>query len=102
MLLFLDRFLASKGLEGEFSLVYGAALGAVRNGTILPSTNDVDIALSPRGLIFLEQNATRAELYRLVVWGRRFRHAWPRVAAGWAEASAVRQPLHLVSESNGS
>ena len=64
MMLFFDQFLTSKGLEGQYTLVYGSVLGAVRNHTVLPHTSDVDFGLSPAAIQFLEQNATREELWR--------------------------------------
>jgi hypothetical protein len=45
-------------------LVFGSALGALRNSTLLPHTSDVDFGLSPAAVQVLEQNATRAELWR--------------------------------------
>lgn len=65
IVLFFDHFLSSKGFEGEYMLVHGSTLGAHRNGTVLPHTSDVDMALSPTAILFLEQNATRQELWRL-------------------------------------
>lgn len=64
MLTFIDRFLESKCLQDEYLLAHGTALGAVRNKTTLYHTNDVDIAVSPLGLQFLELNSTRQELWR--------------------------------------
>jgi hypothetical protein len=64
MLTFLDRFLKSKCLQDEWILTHGTALGAVRDKTILPHTHDVDIAVTPLVIQFLELNSTREELWR--------------------------------------
>jgi hypothetical protein len=61
---FFDQFLSSKGLQGEYMLVYGSALGALRNGTVLAHTGDVDFAISPTAVQSLELNSTRQELWR--------------------------------------
>ncbi|WIA14349.1 hypothetical protein OEZ85_002878 [Tetradesmus obliquus] len=81
MLKFLDSFLSSKCLEGEWLVVYGTALGGVRNGTILAHTQDVDLALSPRAIQVLEQNATKEELYRAgyLFWHHARRGVWKLV-----------------------
>ena len=63
-MLFFDHFLSSKGLQGEYMLVYGSALGAHRNGTVLAHTVDVDYAMSAAVIHFLELNSTRQELWR--------------------------------------
>lgn len=59
-----SRILRSKGLAGEFVLVYGSALGAALNSTVLGSSHSVDIALSPTALQILAQNSTRELLWR--------------------------------------
>jgi hypothetical protein len=64
MLTFLDRFLKSKCLQDEYILAHGTALGAVRDKTILPHTHDVDVAVTPLVIQFLELNSTRQELWR--------------------------------------
>lgn len=64
MMLFFDQFLASKGLEGEYLLVFGSALGALRNRTVLPHTSDVDFGFSPKVARLLERNETKRELWR--------------------------------------
>lgn len=64
IMLFFDQFLYSKGLEGQYTLVYGSALGAHRNNTVLAHTTDVDFAFTPKAAQVLEQNATRQELWR--------------------------------------
>lgn len=81
MLKFLDSFLASKCLEGEWLVVYGTALGGLRNGTILAHTQDVDLALSPRTIQVLEQNSTKEELYRAgyLFWYHAVRGVWKLV-----------------------
>jgi hypothetical protein len=45
-------------------LVYGSALGAHRNGTVLAHTADVDYAMSAAVIQFLELNSTRQELWQ--------------------------------------
>jgi hypothetical protein len=64
MLTWFDKFMAAKCLDNEWVLIYGTTLGALRNGTILAHTEDVDIVLTPLAIQFLEQNHTRAELWR--------------------------------------
>jgi hypothetical protein len=59
-----DAFLTSKGLGDEYALVYGTALGALRNHTIMGHTHDVDIGLSVKAIQALEQNSTRLELWK--------------------------------------
>jgi hypothetical protein len=59
-----DVFLTSKGLGDEYALVYGTALGALRNHTIMGHTHDVDVGLSVKAIQVLEQNSTRLELWR--------------------------------------
>jgi hypothetical protein len=59
-----SRILHTKGLAGEFVLVYGSALGAAVNSTVLGSSRSVDIALSPTALQILAQNSTRELLWR--------------------------------------
>jgi hypothetical protein len=62
--MFFDHFLSSKGLQGEYMLVYGSALGALRNATVLAHTGDVDFAISPKAVQFLELNSARQELWQ--------------------------------------
>ena len=64
MLSFLHDFLASKCLETEYLAMFGTGLGAVRNNTIIPWTEDVDVGITPLALQFLELNSTREELWR--------------------------------------
>lgn len=64
MLTFFHRFLASKCLQHEYVLAHGTALGAVRDHTIIPHTQDLDVAVTPLLLQFLELNSTREELWR--------------------------------------
>jgi hypothetical protein len=59
-----DAFLTSKSLGDEYALVYGTALGALRNHTIMGHTHDVDVGLSVKAIQALEQNSTRLELWR--------------------------------------
>jgi hypothetical protein len=58
-----DAFMTSKGLGDEYTLVYGTALGALRNRTILAHTEDIDIGLSVHAALVLSQNSTRLELW---------------------------------------
>jgi hypothetical protein len=58
-----DAFMVSKGLGSEYALVYGSTLGALRNHTVLPHTEDIDIALSVHAAEALSQNSTRLELW---------------------------------------
>lgn len=62
-----DRLLHLKGLQGQYALVYGSALGAARNQTVL---SNVDVALSPTAIHVIAQNSTREQLWRkgYVVW----------------------------------
>jgi hypothetical protein len=64
MLVDFDNLLQRKGLHGEYALVYGTALGAARNGTILGHAQHINLALSPTALQVLAQNATREEIWR--------------------------------------
>lgn len=50
MLSFLDDFLASKCLQDEYLVVFGSAIGALRNKTILPHTEDIDLGMTPLAL----------------------------------------------------
>lgn len=70
MMLFFDQYLSSKGLEGQYNLVYGSVMGAVRNNTMLAHTSDVDFGFTPIVAQFLEQNSTKKELlsYRYSLW----------------------------------
>jgi hypothetical protein len=69
-----DRLLLQKGLQGQYTTVYGTALGAARNQSILGHTHDIDMALSATALQILAQNATREQLWRqgYVFWHDRF------------------------------
>lgn len=69
-----DRLLLQKGLQGEYSVVYGTALGAARNQSVLGHTHDIDMAFSPTALQVLAQNATREQLWRqgYVFWHDRY------------------------------
>lgn len=64
ILRFFDRFMSQKCMDSTYLVVYGTALGAIRDQTILPHTEDLDLGLTPQGLQFLEQNETRAELWQ--------------------------------------
>lgn len=55
--------MTNKGLGDEYALVYGTALGALRNHTILAHTEDIDIGLSVHAAQILSQNSTRLELW---------------------------------------
>lgn len=70
MLSFLHDFLASKCLLDEYLAMFGTGLGAVRNHTIIPWTEDLDVGITPLALQFLELNSTREELWRhgYTVW----------------------------------
>lgn len=59
-------------------MLYGTSLGALRNKTILPHTEDLDIGLTPLGVQFLELNATREELWRYgyAFWHDTERQVW--------------------------
>jgi hypothetical protein len=61
---FLDRFLTANCLQDEYMLVYGTVLGSVRQGSIIPYTEDVDVALTPLAIQFLELNSTKEALWR--------------------------------------
>lgn len=56
--------MSSKCLHNEYVILHGTALGAMRNQTILPHTEDVDLGLTPLAHQFLELNSTREELWR--------------------------------------
>lgn len=73
MLSFFDSFMASKCLPDEMFVMFGTAIGALREQTILPHTEDVDLGLTPLALQFLELNSTREEIWRhgYAVW-----HHW--------------------------
>ena len=60
---FLVAFLHSKGLDKGMFGVYGTALGAVRDGTIMSWTPDVDLAISAETAMLLESRKVRQELY---------------------------------------
>lgn len=62
--LVVHRFLVSKCLQHEYVLAHGTALGAVRDQTIIPHTQDLDLAVTPLLIQFLELNSTREELWR--------------------------------------
>lgn len=64
MLSTFDAFMSSKCMDDEFFVMFGSAIGALRDETILPHTEDVDLGLTPLALQFLELNASRAELWR--------------------------------------
>jgi hypothetical protein len=64
MLSFFDDFMTSKCLQDEYFIMFGTAIGALRNKTILPHTEDVDFGLTPLAIQFLELNATREEMWR--------------------------------------
>lgn len=67
VLSFIDRSMTLKCLQHEWLVLYGTSLGAMRNQTILPHTEDVDIGLTPLGVQF------RAECHSagaLAVWLR--------------------------------
>jgi hypothetical protein len=66
-----DEFLLSKGLAGQYALVYGSALMAAQKQQPLPGRMvHVDMALSPTALQVLARNATREQLWRkgYVLW----------------------------------
>lgn len=60
----LDRILYSKGLQGEYALVYGSALGAARNQSVLPDLPNIDMSFSPTAVQVMAQNSTREQLWR--------------------------------------
>jgi hypothetical protein len=64
MLSFLHDFLASKCLDKEYLTMFGTGLGSVRNQTIIPWTQDIDLGITPLAVQFLELNETRRELWR--------------------------------------
>lgn len=64
MLYDVHRLLYSKGLQGEYAIVYSTALGAAQNQSILGDAPGVDLAFSPTALQVLAQNATRELLWR--------------------------------------
>jgi hypothetical protein len=66
MLSFLHDFLASKCLDKEYLVMFGTGLGAVRNQTVIPWTEDLDLGITPLAVQFLELNETRQELWRHV------------------------------------
>jgi hypothetical protein len=70
MLSFLDDFLVSRCLQDEYFVVFGTALGAIRDQSIFPHTEDLDVGMTPMALQYLELNATREELWRhgYAVW----------------------------------
>lgn len=76
MLVFLEQYLTSKGLGNELTLVYGTALGAMREHRVLPWTTDVDVALTTKAVLFLDRNTTRRELWAhgYAAWA----HTWNR------------------------
>lgn len=75
MLDILDRLLTVNCFEGHYMLVYGTILGAVRSQTILPHTEDLDIALTPLAIQFLALNTTKELLWR---YGYTFWHHYER------------------------
>lgn len=89
MLSFLHDFLAAKCLESEYLAMFGTGLGAVRNSTIIPWTEDVDVGITPLALQFLELNSTREELWRhgYALWhhqgGSGMGHGAPGRGRGW-------------------
>lgn len=64
MLSFLHDFLAAKCLHKEYLVMYGTGLGAVRNQTVIPWTEDLDLGITPLAIQFLELNETRQELWK--------------------------------------
>lgn len=64
ILKFLDDFMNLRCLQQEWVVLYGTALGALRDQTILPHTEDLDIGLTPLAVQMLELNSTRQELWR--------------------------------------
>ena len=78
MLKFFDRFMSLKCLQDEWVVLYGTLLGALRDQTILPHTEDLDIGITPLGVQFLELNATRQELwkYGYAFWHHANRNVW--------------------------
>jgi hypothetical protein len=64
MLSAFDAFMSSKCMDDEYVIMFGSAIGALRDETILPHTEDIDLGLTPLALQFLELNASRAELWR--------------------------------------
>jgi probable UDP-sugar transporter A4 len=64
LLSFMVAFLHAKGLDREYFGVYGTALGAMRDGTILPWTMDVDLGISPKAARVLESREVREELFQ--------------------------------------
>ena len=78
LLLDFDKFMAQKGLSEEYFLTFGSALGAEREKSIIPHTDDIDIALSIKGLMALNHNQTRFDLYKLgyTLWPDRTWKMW--------------------------
>jgi drug/metabolite transporter (DMT)-like permease len=64
LLSFWVAFLHEKGLDDEYFGVFGTALGALRDGSIMPWTNDVDIAITAKAVKLLESPKVREELYQ--------------------------------------
>lgn len=78
MLTFFDRFMADSCLQDEYLVVFGTALGAFRNQTILPTTEDIDLGLTPLALQYLELNSTKEALWRhgYAFWFHEERGLW--------------------------
>ena len=58
-LLFVDHFFREHNLS--YAIIYGTLLGAIRNGTIIPWTQDIDIAIFNKSYLF--QESTEKEIY---------------------------------------
>lgn len=57
---FVTRFLSSHGMQREWFAIFGTVVGALRHpGGLLPWTNDLDIAMTPRLQRFLESAVVR-------------------------------------------